>query len=99
MTIVCRTHKRGEEILVAACDEAILGETFKEGKTRIEIREEFYRGEPVDGDDLEARLARATIANLTGEETVQAAIDLGYVDEANVLWIDGTPHAQFVLMS
>jgi len=33
------------------------------------------------------------------EETVDAAIRAGFVSEDGILWIDGVPHAQFVLMT
>jgi len=33
-----------------------------------------------------------------GTETVEVAIRAGFVSDAGILWIDGVPHAQFVLM-
>lgn len=99
MTIVCRIHEHGEENLVAACDRDLLGESFREGELRIEVEPEFYDGGEISAANLGKQLDHATIANLTGQETVRAAIDLGFVDEANVLEIDGVPHAQFVTMS
>lgn len=83
---------------MAACDEDLLGETFREGKAKLEVKEAFYGGEVVDRDELERRLGAATIANLTGEETVGAATELGFVDPVHVLRIDGVPHAQLVVM-
>lgn len=98
MTIVCKVHERGEENLVAACDEELLGETFRDGKLRIEVEAAFYDGGSISAANLGKQLDHATIANLTGEATVRVAIDLGFVDEGNVLEIDGVPHAQFVTM-
>lgn len=99
MTIVCKIHERGEENLVAACDEDLLGETFRDGDLKIAVEAEFYDDGEISAANLGKQLDHATIANLTGPETVRAAIDLGFVDEANVLEIDGVPHAQFVTMS
>jgi hypothetical protein len=58
------------------------------------VKERFYKGELKDVDALEELLEEATIANLTGERCVKKAIELGYVDEKRVLYIQGVPHAQ-----
>ena len=47
---------------------------------------------------LERSLSNATIANFVGQQAVNFAINLGYVDRENVLVIDGVPCAQMVLM-
>lgn len=99
MTIRCRIHRQGDEVLVAACDEELLGETFREGRAKLEVHEAFYGGDAVGVDDLERLLRAATIANLTGRETVGAAVEMGLVDDGRVLHIDGVPHAQFVVMA
>src|SRR5207237_50084 len=53
----------------------------------------------VDSDDgFIANLKLATIGNFVGRETVEAAIRAGFVSDGGILWIDGVPHAQFVLM-
>lgn len=90
-------HRRGET-LVAACDEDLVGRTFREGKLRLEVSE-FYAGDLVSPEQLLRHLQLATIGNLVGEETVGAARQAGYVEEPGILRIDGVPHAQFVTMS
>ncbi len=82
------------EVLLAACDEELLGRTFREGELKLEVRERFYGGELKDVNELENLLAEATIANLVGERCVSKAIELGYVDKDRVLYIEGIPHAQ-----
>lgn len=83
-------------LLVTACDPDVLGETFEEGDVSITVTEDFYGGESVDEERVVDSLARATIANLVGRDVVELAIDAGYVDEANVLEVDTTLHAQFL---
>jgi hypothetical protein len=83
-------------LLVTACDQDVLGETFEEGDVSITVTEDFYGGESVDEERVVESLARATVANLVGRDVVELAIDAGYVDEANVLEVDTTLHAQFL---
>ncbi|MCG1004432.1 MULTISPECIES: DUF424 domain-containing protein [Halobacterium] len=83
-------------LLVTACDPDVLGETFANGDTEFTVNEEFYGGERVDPDAVRESLARANVANLVGVDVVDLAIEEGHVEEANVLDLDGTVHAQFM---
>jgi len=92
--IYVKVYRVQGEVLLAACDEELLGKTFREGELKLEVRERFYKGELVEEEKLEELLEEATIANLTGERCVGKAIELGYVDPERVLRIEGVPHAQ-----
>ncbi|ASA77041.1 DUF424 domain-containing protein [Thermococcus sp. 5-4] len=92
--IYVKVYRVQGEVLLAACDEELLGKTFREGELKLEVKERFYKGELVEEDALGSLLEEATIANLTGERCVSKAIELGYVDEERILRIAGVPHAQ-----
>ncbi|USS41766.1 DUF424 domain-containing protein [Thermococcus aggregans] len=94
MKIYVKVYRVQGEVLVAACDEELLGKTFREGELKLEVKERFYKGELREVEDLKSLLEEATIANLTGERCVSKAIELGYVDPKRVLRIQGVPHAQ-----
>jgi hypothetical protein len=85
-----------EGLLVAVCDPDILGETFENDDVSLTVSEEFYDGEPADSDTVAASLARCSTANLVGETAVGLAIEEGFVEEANVMELDGTRHAQLL---
>lgn len=97
MGIRMKVYHQGKETLVAAADEDIVGKTFREGKFKIEVGR-FYEGEVVTEEAFIRHLGLATIGNFVGKETVEAAMRAGFVSEGGILWIDGVPHAQFVLM-
>lgn len=88
----------GKEILLAACDEELVGQTFRDGMLKIDVKESFYKGEPADCLELSSALKKATIANLVGEQTVRCAIECGAIDKNNVIYIKNIPHAQMVRM-
>ena len=92
-----KVYHRGPETLVAACDEDLLGKTFRERGLRIEVSS-FYEGDRVTEDQLLAHVNLATMGNFVGRETVDAVTRGGFVAQESVLWIDGVPHAQFVVM-
>ncbi len=94
--IYVKIHKIGGEILLAACDEELLGRSFSEGMLRLDVNEAFYGGFQAELDDLVDYLREATIANLVGERVVGKAVEEGYVHPDAVLEISGVPHAQVV---
>ncbi len=93
-----RNYQQGIQRLLAACDEDLLGQAFSEGKFRLDVSADFYDGMRVEREDLQALLRACTIANLVGEQTVAAAIEIGIIDAKNVLRVQGVPHAQMIVM-
>ena len=98
MTICVKVHRSGKEVIVAACDEDLLGQTYRSDKLKIYVSRDFYEGQICDEAVLVSRLDRATIANLVGKRTVEAAVKHGSIDADCVIVIGGVPHAQMVRM-
>jgi hypothetical protein len=91
-------YKQGNDILIGACDEQLLGKTLSEGKFHLHVSKKFYGEHRISIQALQQYLKEATIANLVGKKAVECAIKLGLVDASNVLTIQGIPHAQMVRM-
>jgi hypothetical protein len=96
--ISIRIYKRGNDVLIGACDEKLLGKKFEEGKFEIHVKKDFYDGKRITVEELKKYLIEATIANLVGKETVECAIKAGIVNPDCVIKIKGVPHAQMVKM-
>jgi len=84
--------------LVAICDSALIGRTFREGKVKLDVKVEFYRGSLTSVDKAMEALQSADIGNLVGDVSVGAAIDRGLVDPAAIIKVNGVPHVQIVKM-
>jgi len=91
-----KVHRHGVDLLVAACDEPLLGRKLKEGQLRLDVSAEFYGGDQGAEDMLLSRLTTATMANLVGQEVCRIAAEHGFIDEDCVMTIEGVPHAQMV---
>lgn len=94
--MIVNERETPEGRLVAVCDDDVLGETFDNDGVAFEVTEEFYDGERADEAQVVASLARARVANIVGSESVNLAVEHGFVEEANVLDVGGTTHAQLV---
>jgi hypothetical protein len=87
-------EKRG--VLVAACDAGLLGETFRQGKLKLEVNTQFYGGALCTIEKAMEALVEADVANLVGETTIKAAVDKGLVDPEAVIYFGAVPHVQIV---
>ena len=96
--ISIKIYKKGNDLLIGACDEKLLGRKFEDKKFQIIVSKEFYGGKRISPEALKKYLRDATIANLVGKETIKCAIDLGLIDPECVIKIKGVPHAQMVRM-
>ena len=96
--ISIKLYKQGEDLVIGACDEHLLGKKFRNGKLQIDVAKHFYDGQRINKKTFEKFLLEATIANLVGKETVECAIKLGLVDPKYILKIKGVPHAQIIQM-
>lgn len=94
--IAVRIHTGKEDMLLAACDEDLVGREFREGRMRLRVSGEFYMGELVTDETLAERMKSASIFNLVGERTVAVAVEQGLVDPDCIIVIDGVKHAQAV---
>ncbi len=94
--MILKERDTGEGLLVAVCDDDVLGETFENGDLSFTVSEEFYGGDEADEEEIVNSLTRASVANIVGADAVALAVDAGFVDETNVLELDSTRHAQFL---
>ena len=86
--------KRG--VLVAACDAGLLGETFRQGRMKLEVSPQFYGGALCTVEKAMEAVVEADVANLVGEATIKAAVDKGLVDPEAVIYFGTVPHVQIV---
>ena len=96
--ISIKIYKRGDDLLIGACDENLLGKKFEDGEFQIDVTKEFYGGKRISPEALKKYLQDATIANLVGKNTIKCAIDIGLIDPGCIIKIKGVPHAQMVRM-
>jgi len=94
--MILNERETDEGLLVSVCDAEVMGETFEDGPVSLTVSEEFYGGDTVSESEVVDSLARCSVANIVGEDSVDVAVEHGFVDEENVLDVDGTRHAQLL---
>ena len=96
--IATRFYERGGEVLLAACDEELLGKTFRSDGMKLTVSKTFYSKDTMTEDEFRQAITEAVILNLVGNRTVSIAIEKGFVSKSSVLMIEGVEHAQVVRM-
>lgn len=91
-----KKHYTEDLLLVAVCDDDLIGQCFYEGELRLEVHQDFYKGERETKENIIAALQEATIANIVGKDSVECAVECNCIDPKNVITIDGVPHAQML---
>ena len=94
--IYIKEYNYGSGLLVAVCDKELVGKRYEEGGLLLQITERFYKGEEATEREVVRSLKRATIANLVGKRAIKCALDNHFIEEINVIFVEGIPHAQMV---
>ena len=87
--------KQNKDVLLAICDENILGKTFGNGELEITISD-FYKGKNCDAAAAIKLAKGATIINAVGKNIINILIEKKFVDASSVLQIGETSHAQVI---
>jgi hypothetical protein len=91
-----KVYVKDSEVLLAACDEELLGRTLRSDGIKLTVSRTFYHSETIGGEELRTMMRNATAMNLVGNRTVSAARELGLV--SNAMIIEGAEYAQTVRM-
>jgi hypothetical protein len=94
--VFLRVFKDAKHTLVAVCDTGILGKTFRDGRLKLEVKADFYKGVMASIPDALRAISSADIANLVGNGIVEAAVREGFVDPSAIVRIGGISHVQIV---
>jgi len=94
--VFLKVFKDSKYTMVAVCDTGLIGETYRDGRLKLEIRSDFYKGVATTIQEALRAISTADIANLVGNRIVDAAVNAGLVSPSAILRIAGIQHVQIV---
>lgn len=98
MDISYQVYEKGTDVLLAACDKELLGKKFEEEDIQLDVSESFYGGDECDKEKICNQIKKSNIVNLVGENIIDAVIEAGFGSKEDILWIDGVPHLQLIMI-
>ena len=96
--MIIKSHKKQNKILLAICDDNLLGKKFKEGNKQLDLTGDFYDGESYTKLDAADIMGNVAYLNIVGEKSIELALEEGLIEEKNIIKIDNIPHAQAVIL-
>jgi hypothetical protein len=96
--IVMRVHRVRAEVVVAACDEELLGRDLPVGTAgrTVKVSPQFYGERRVLLEELLWAIRHATIVNLLGSRVCDAAAREGLIAPDGAGRLGDVPHAEII---
>lgn len=92
----CRIFQTRHDMVGAICDEDLLEKNLKDERFDVKITKSFYGGMLVSEYVAIRIMGKVSIGNIIGKNIVGIAKKNGFITDENIIFIDGTPHAQFI---
>lgn len=97
MTFIVSEKVQQNALLLVVTDKDLLGKRFEQGRLQLDLTKEFYQGEEKSREEVKGLFLKAKHLHLTGKEAVALGVELKFVDQDKVLYIDSVPHAEVVM--
>uniref|UniRef100_A0A7C4NQR0 DUF424 family protein n=1 Tax=Ignisphaera aggregans TaxID=334771 RepID=A0A7C4NQR0_9CREN len=91
-----KIHQYQGYLIVAVCDEEILGKVFKESDVILNVSPNFYKGEIVGFEKALEAIKSADIAVITGKRIVEKLAEIGLISKDFALKVGDQLHVQIV---
>jgi hypothetical protein len=80
-----------KRLILAICDDELLGKTYCEGKKQLNLSSDFYRGTKVEDNEARVLLIKAYAINAVGKAAVSLCIKAELAEPDNIRKIKGVP--------
>ncbi|WP_456483369.1 DUF424 family protein [Methanopyrus kandleri] len=105
--VLLNIHGTGDTVVLALCDEDLLGVELKYKGRTLRISEPFYGGKSLEPDHAAKKIREAvqeyedekTVAiNALGELACSVVVDAGLAREDEIGELEGVPHVQIYIL-
>ena len=96
--MIAKIHEKEKGFILAVCDNELLGKKFSEGEKQLDLSSDFYKGDDLTDEEVADLMRNADIINLAGQKSVALAIKEELLNSDEVIYIEGIPHAEVILL-
>ncbi len=87
--------------IVTVCDSELIGKKFEENKFRLDVKENFFKGDKTDEEKaieiMKNMSGEDATFNIVGEKSVNTALKAGIITKDGIKKIQGVPFALVLL--
>ncbi len=96
--MIVKTHESNGKKIIAITDLNIIGKKFEEKNLQLDLTADFYKGEEMNEEKIEAIIINTYVIHFTGKESVNFGIKLGLIDKKQIIKIKNIPHAETLII-
>lgn len=92
--LVKQHYTQQKQLILAVCDDGLLGKKFVENGLQLDVSKEFYGGVSMNKKEIIRLFSAAHIIHFVGEEAVALGREQKLVDPHRILRIQNIPHTE-----
>lgn len=96
--MIVKKHVNEGRLILAVCDSDILGKKFEDEICVLDLSSKFYDGDETEKEKVQELMLQAYIVNLAGKKSLAVAQELDLLDEIGIIYVEGIPHAQLLVI-
>ena len=94
--MILKKHFSEGRLILAICDNDLIGKAFEDGAGYLNLKSGFYKGEDVSNDKIIDLLNKAYIINAVGKDSVGLLIKEKIILSEQIKQIKKIPYVQVV---
>ncbi len=92
--MIVKTHISSDnKLILAICDNELIGNKYEEGEKQLDLASSFYNGKKMEKAAVIELIGKAHIINAVGKDSVDCCLRDGIVDKNKIGKIKGIPYA------
>ena len=95
--MIFKKHISPDGIIIALCDNDLLGKKIETEKLQLDLTSNFYAGEEKSEEDIISEIRKCYIINACGKKTIDFLRKQDLIEEGNIIFVGDVPHAQIAL--
>ena len=96
-SFIVKGHMIGTRLVLAVCDEDVLGKVYEEKGAMLDMTSSFYKGHAKTKEELLAILKKVYTVNIVGKDSVAFFKGLLLVNKDDIRMIKGVPYTSIIL--
>jgi hypothetical protein len=95
--MIVKKHLTSDKrLILAVCDEELIGRRIVDGKRQLDLSADFYKGEPKEEAETVSLMKKAFSIDAAGKNSVRCCILAGVVEDEKAPALKGVPYLQVV---
>jgi len=97
-SMIVKKHIDNGRLILAVCDEDIVGKKYEEHELVLDLSAKFYAGEKMSKTELANLIKKAYIINAVGQNSIMFLINKNIITKEECKKINAIPYANVIFL-